>query len=78
MNLEILKQKILAGFEKADVEVSGEGCHCRAVVISDEFTGMKPLARQRKILAAVDDDIKSGALHALTIKAYTCNEYKNA
>ena len=74
MTLNEIKTKLEAGIEKAKVSVEGDGCNCSAVIISPIFTDMPLLQRQRKVLSVVNKEIKSGELHALSIKAYTPNE----
>jgi acid stress-induced BolA-like protein IbaG/YrbA len=40
-------------------------------IISESFEGQNLMQRQKGILALFDLALKSGRLHALTIKAYT-------
>ena len=44
------------------------------VVTSPIFEGLSLLQRQRIVLAVVSEEIKSGELHALSVKTYTPNE----
>jgi acid stress-induced BolA-like protein IbaG/YrbA len=66
-------EKSIAG-SKADV--NGDGSKFEALVISDEFDGLSTLKRHKMIYAVLDEHIKSGAIHALTIKAYTASEWQ--
>ncbi len=66
---------IEAGLPDAEVRVSGEGCDFQAVVISPQFEGKLPVARQKLVYATLGDLITSGALHAVTIKAYTPEQW---
>jgi len=43
-------------------------------VISDAFEGLNTLKRQQPILALFKDELASGALHALSVKARTPRE----
>jgi acid stress-induced BolA-like protein IbaG/YrbA len=54
--------------------MEGDGCNCSAVVISPIFEGLSLLQRQRAVLTVVSEEIKSGELHALSVKTYTPNE----
>ena len=54
--------------------MQGDGCNCSTVVVSSAFEGMSLLARQKMVLATVRENIDSGELHALTIKARTPEE----
>lgn len=55
----------------ARVSVSGDEGKFTAEVISDEFSGLSPIKRHKLVYACVNDEIISGALHALTIIAKT-------
>jgi acid stress-induced BolA-like protein IbaG/YrbA len=74
MTLEEIQAKLEAGIESSQVTMEGDGCNCSAVVVSPIFEGMSLLQRQRSVLAVVSEEIKSGELHALSVKTYTPNE----
>jgi acid stress-induced BolA-like protein IbaG/YrbA len=74
MDIQVLRARILQLLPDASVEISGEGCNLACTVISDKFDGESLLNRQKTILSLVNDEIKSGELHALTIKARTPQE----
>jgi len=59
----------------ASATVAGEGGKFEATVISDAFDGRNLLAKHRMVYAALDSHIKSGAIHALSIRAYTPDEW---
>ena len=69
-----IKSKIESGLACQSVNVSGDGYHFQAVVISPEFEGKRPVARQQLVYATVQQDIASGDLHALSIKTLTPSE----
>ena len=58
------------------VDVSGDGYHYQLTLVSNEFEGMKRLARQQWVYGQLKDDITSGALHALTMKTWTEAEWE--
>ncbi|MDG2353801.1 MAG: BolA/IbaG family iron-sulfur metabolism protein [Gammaproteobacteria bacterium] len=74
MTLEEIQAKLEAGVEDSTVTMDGDGCNCSTLVVSPIFEGMSLLARQRMVLAAVRENIDSGELHALSIKARTPEE----
>ncbi len=74
MTLEEIQTKLEAGIEGSTVTMEGDGCNCSTLVVSSVFEGMPLLARQKMVLAAVREDIDSGELHALSIKARTPEE----
>ena len=74
MTLEEIRNKLTAGIEQSEVTMEGDGCNCSAIVVSPIFEGMSLLQRQRTVLGVVSEEIKSGELHALSVKTYTPNE----
>ena len=68
------------GIADCEVTVTADGSKYTAVVVSDEFEGKTMVAEQKMVYALVNDHIQSGAIHALTIKAFTKSEWaeKNA
>ncbi len=74
MTLDEIQAKLEAGVEGATVTMQGDGCNCSTVVVSSVFEGMSLLARQKMVLAVMRENIDSGELHALTIKARTPEE----
>ena len=71
METEIVAKLIRDGMPGAQVEVSGDGSHFEAVVVSDLFAGKSLIQRQRLVMATVKPQIESGELHALSIKTFT-------
>lgn len=69
-------QKIIeAGINASEVMVTADGSKYTAIVVSDEFEGKTMVAEQKMVYALVNEHIQSGAIHALTIKAYTKAEW---
>jgi acid stress-induced BolA-like protein IbaG/YrbA len=56
------------------VSVGGDGYHVDVSVVSDAFTGLRPVQRQQRVYAALGEAIRSGALHAVNIRALTAAE----
>ena len=71
METEAVAQLIRAGIPNAEVQVSGDGSHFEALVVSDVFEGLTPIKRQRLVMETVKTQIASGELHALSIKTQT-------
>lgn len=59
------------GMGDAKVSVTGEEGKFTAEVISEQFDGLALIKRHKLVYACVNDEISSGALHALTIVAKT-------
>jgi BolA protein len=61
-------------YPDAAVDINGEDCNFEVYVISDSLRGKSTLQRQLSILDLFRDELKSGQLHALSIKARTVDE----
>ncbi|EIC23178.1 BolA family protein [Thiorhodovibrio frisius] len=71
METEAVAQLIRNGLSDAEVQVSGDGSHFDAIVVSESFEGLTPIKKQRLVMDTVRDQIASGELHALSIKTLT-------
>lgn len=59
----------------ARASVTGAGGKFEATVVSEAFAGKNLLAKHRLVYAALDERIRSGEIHALSIRAYTPEEW---
>jgi acid stress-induced BolA-like protein IbaG/YrbA len=75
METSEIKKIIEAGLEGSEATVTADGSKYTAIVVSDEFEGKTMIAEQKMVYALLNDHIQSGAIHALTIKAYTKSEW---
>ena len=71
-----LKDLIAAGLETTFLEVSGDGRHFEAVVVSRAFEGKPMLKQHRLVYAALGDRFDTEAVHALSIKTYTPRQWE--
>jgi acid stress-induced BolA-like protein IbaG/YrbA len=76
VNPEELKKLIEAAFAEGHVEVTGDGRHFSAVVVSDAFTGKNMIARHRLVYAALGNRFDTEAVHALSLKTYTPEQWQ--
>ncbi|MEJ2610126.1 MAG: BolA family transcriptional regulator [Candidatus Thiodiazotropha sp.] len=67
-------ERVRTLYPDAIIDVAGEECSFELYIISDAFAGQNTLQRQKPILALFKEDIRSGAMHALSIKAKTPEE----
>ncbi len=74
MTLEEVQKKLELGIDQSEVTMEGDGCNCSAVIVSPIFEGLSLLQRQRAVLGVVKEEIKSGELHALSVKTFTPDE----
>jgi stress-induced morphogen len=70
--LEHVKELIESALPGSEVEISdfagGGGDHLTARVTAPQFAGLSLIEQHRLVYAAVERDLGSGAIHALSIK----------
>jgi acid stress-induced BolA-like protein IbaG/YrbA len=77
MQSEEIQALIERGLPGAEVQVSGDGRHFDAVVISPAFAGKSLLEQHRMVYAALGDKM-GGDIHALTMRTYTREQWAQA
>jgi len=77
MQSEEIQAMIERGLPGAEVQVSGDGRHFDAVVISQAFAGKSLLEQHRMVYAALGDKM-GGDIHALTMRTYTREQWAQA
>lgn len=75
MRMDYYSDQIEQSIANAKATVTGDGSKFEALVISDSFADLPTIKRHKLIYAVLDEYIKSGAIHALSIKAYTNAEW---
>ncbi len=75
METSEIKRLIEAGIADSQAFVTGDGGKYEATVISNAFDGLTMLKEHQLVYATVNEHIASGELHALSIKAYTPEEW---
>ena len=68
---------ISKGIEFDDLSVEGSESKYTVRIVSNVFKGKSTIQRHKMIYALLDGYIKTGEIHALTIKALTLDESKN-
>ena len=64
---EELRERIEAGIPGARAEVTGDGHHFNAVVVSSTFQGLTRIAQHRLVYDVFGDEV-GGRIHALSIQ----------
>lgn len=72
---EIVKSYIAAGLACTHLEVSGDGAHFEAVIVSDAFAGKRLIQRHQLVYAALGDRMRE-EIHALSMKTLTPEEFQ--
>ena len=68
---------ISAGLACEHLEVTGDGRHWEALVVSPEFEGKRLIQRHQRVYATLGERMRTDEVHALSIKALTPGEWAN-
>jgi acid stress-induced BolA-like protein IbaG/YrbA len=74
MQADELKKIIENGIPSAQVTVQGDGDHFEATIISEAFAG-KSMVQQHQMVYAALGDLMQGAVHALSFRTLTPQEW---
>lgn len=69
---DILKNAL----ELDEVHVQGDGSHYGVIAVSDVFASLSKVKQQQIIYAPLTDLFATNAIHALTIKTFTTEQWK--
>lgn len=69
---EILKNAL----ELDEVYVQGENSHYGVIAVSDAFASLSKVKQQQMIYAPLTEFFATNAIHALTIKTFTTEQWK--
>lgn len=76
----MIEDEVVALIQKAipdaELTVQANGNSFMIRVISDAFEGLNSLKRQQKVYACINDKIKSGEMHAVTMRLFTQAEWE--
>jgi acid stress-induced BolA-like protein IbaG/YrbA len=75
MNAQQLQAIIAAGLDCTHLTVEGDGRHWSAVVVSEGFAGMRPIARHQRVYATLGQKMHTDEVHALSMKTFTPAEW---
>ncbi len=75
MEPAFIQQLITAGLPCTRLEVTGDGAHFDALIVSESFAGKGTLARHRLVYAALGGRMESGEIHALSMRTLTPEEW---
>lgn len=75
---EEIKQLLEQAIEGATVMAEGDGSHFKVRLVSEVFAGLRPVKKQQMVYQVLNEQIKSGAIHALSIETFTPEEWEKA
>ena len=73
-----IKRRLDEAFDTTEILVEEEQGKYVITVIAEIFEGMKSVERQQTVYAPLTPLISGGVVHAVTIRAYTREEWKNS
>ncbi len=76
VSTDFVQQSITAGLDCTHIEVTGDGHHFYAQIVSPAFAGKRLIERHRMVMAVIKPQLDSNEIHALSItKAMTPDEW---
>lgn len=76
MEPEEIKAILAAAVELEELHVKGENGHYQVIAVAEMFDGMSRVKKQQTIYGPLADVIASGAVHAVSIKAFTPDQWR--
>jgi acid stress-induced BolA-like protein IbaG/YrbA len=77
MNPELIKQCIEEGLECEHVEVSGDGRHFEAVIVSARFRGLSRVRQHQLVYSALGERMRED-IHALSMQTLSPEEWRES
>lgn len=75
MTSDELQSIISAGLVCEHIELTGDGRHWYATIVSPEFEGKRLIARHQRVYATLGQKMHTDEVHALSMKTYTPAEW---
>jgi acid stress-induced BolA-like protein IbaG/YrbA len=75
MTAEQLQTLIAAGLPCEHIEVTGDGRHWSAVIVSPAFEGRRAIQRHQAVYATLGQRMHTDEVHALSMKTFTPAEW---
>jgi len=75
MTNEELQTLISTNLPCAHIELSGDGRHWYATIVSSEFEGKRLIQRHQRVYATLGGSMQTDEVHALSMKTYTPAEW---
>ena len=75
MTSEELQTIIASGLACEHLELSGDGRHWYATIVSSEFEGKRLIQRHQRVYATLGGRMQTDEVHALSMKTYTPAEW---
>lgn len=76
MELKQIEQLLTEQLQLTEVYVKAEGSHYAVTAVGECFDGISRVKQQQMVYAPLMDAIASGSIHALSIKAFTPQQWR--
>lgn len=76
MPISQIEQLLKDALELNELYVKGEGSHFQVIAVSAQFDGVSRVKKQQMVYAPLSALIADGTVHALSIKAFTPEEWQ--
>ncbi|GEA62368.1 BolA family iron metabolism protein IbaG [Vibrio comitans] len=71
-----VKKLLDDALQLAEIHVKGEGSHYEVIAVDESFEGMSRVKKQQLIYAPLMEYIQRNDIHAVSIKAFTPDEWQ--
>ncbi len=71
-----VEQLVKAGIKDCQVFIDGAGCDFTVTVVSEQFADLSLVKKQQMVMATLAEPLGSGKLHAISVQAYTPEEWQ--
>ena len=75
MTADQLQTLLASALPCEHIEVTGDGRHWAAVIVSPAFEGLRLIARHKKVYDTLGTRIQNDEVHALSMKTHTPAEW---
>lgn len=76
MDAATVKALLLNHLPDCEFHVQGEGSNYDITAVGEVFEGLRPVKKQQLVYGALNDEIASGAIHAVNIRTLTPAEWQ--
>ena len=75
MDLDEIEKILRENFKDCEVQLAAEGNKLSVQLVTDDFAGLNRVKRQQRVYGLLDDRIKSGEIHAVSMTTLTQDEH---
>ncbi|MBA3987607.1 MAG: cell division protein BolA [Idiomarina sp.] len=76
MDAQQIEQTLRDALDLEEVHVKTDGSHVHVIAVSQSFADVSRVKQQQMVYAPLNAAIADGSIHALTIKAYTPEQWR--